>query len=126
MGRLVSIYVVTLWFACPLFANSVKAFESQSRHPNFAAYSHREAFSSRENRSWEIASSRKHFDFDDSEKNKVHSFHRSERVNCGPVPSVDPAVASAVPEVPTAWLVLLGTVILVGSSRLRSVLAPRS
>jgi len=125
MSRSISICVAILLFVSPLFANSVRAFESQSRHPNFAAYSHREAFSARENRSWEIASSRKHFDFDDSEKSKVHFFHRSEREHCDPVPSVDPLDVSAVPEVPTAWLVLLGTLTLMGSSRLRSVLALR-
>ena len=128
MSRSFLICLTMLVLACPVFANSVKAFEDPDNHPHFATYSHREIFSSREDRLWETSSLRKRFDFDDSEKKKVHFFHRSEREDCDwdPDPSVGPPVVSAVPEVPTAWLLLLGTITLLGSGRLRSVFARRS
>ena len=125
MSRSFSICLSILLAASPVFANSVKAFEG-SQH--FAPYSHFEVFSPHASSSWETSSLREHFehDFDDSEKEQVHFFHHTNRVDCDPrpVPSVDPAV-SAVPEVPTSWLLLLGTVTLLGSARLRPIFAGR-
>jgi len=125
MSRSFPIFLTVLLLACPVFANSVKVSEARPAHPYFVSSLHREVFSPRENRSWEVASSSKRFDFDDSEKSKVHFFHRSERQNCGPRPLVDPPVVAAVPEVPTAWLLLLGTLTLLGFDRVRVLLVRR-
>jgi len=128
MSRSFRICLTVLLLACPVFANSVKVSEARSAHPYFVSSLHLEVFSSRENRSWDTASRRASFDFDDSAREKVHFFHRSERQNCGPRQSVDPPVVAvaAVPEVPTAWLLLLGTLTLLGFDRLRVVLVRRS
>jgi hypothetical protein len=63
------------------------------------------------------------FDRDFDSIGKVRFSHESYRVHCDPQPSVDPSV-TAVPEVPTAWLLLLGSLALLGARRLRGGLSP--
>ena len=60
---------------------------------------------------------------------KVRFSHESYRVHCDPKPSGDPddaPVVAAVPEVPTAWLMLLGSFAILGARRLRGVFGQQS
>jgi hypothetical protein len=67
-------------------------------------------------------------EFHSPEKNGIRSALRWSREQCGrspsdsngPVPSVTPSIA-AVPEVPTAWLMMLGTCTLLSVGRVRGL-----
>ena len=110
MIRSSAVFVCVLLAASYALANSV-TLESPSAHPTLAVQTHLESLSSPASHSWEISKNEKGFDnWDD---HGINAFHGTEKAIC------DPAV-SAVPEVPTGWLLLFGTVALFGSSRLKA------
>ena len=106
----------SLLFTCVLLAtshalaNSVK-IESLAIHPTMVVKARLESLSSPAKRSGEISKPEKGFDYRGSQG--INYSHKTERAKC------DPPV-SAVPEVPTAWLLLFGTLALFGSSRLKA------
>jgi len=109
--------------AWPAHANSITRVDDGSHHFAGAISS----FSGVRTRSWfedndfRGRASQSHFDRDFDGQSRFH--HKWERADCDPSdpsPSVTPAVA-AVPEVPTAWLMVIGTLTLLGAGRLRGL-----
>jgi hypothetical protein len=112
--------------AWPAHANSIKRvdFPSDGTHHFAGAIA---SLSGVRTKSWfedndfRGRASQSHFDRDFDGQFRFH--HKWERADCDPSdpsPSVTPAVA-AVPEVPTAWLMVIGTLTLLGAGRLRGL-----
>jgi len=71
---------------------------------------------------WLSSSAHSDFDRDFDSIGKMRFSHESYRVHCDPKSSGNPddvPVVAAVPEVPTAWLLLLGSFALLVARRLR-------
>jgi hypothetical protein len=125
--------LLTAW---PAHANSIERFGPSSTDGTHHFARAISSFSGAPTRSWfedndlRARASHSHFDgdFDGPNDGRFRFHHKWERADCDPSdpsPSVTPSVA-AVPEVPTAWLLLLGTLTLLGFDRVRVLLVRRS
>ena len=118
MTRMNVVCCLILLGVSPVYASSIRPLQSRE-NPSFHL-----ALSSADKHTF-AASAQSDFERDFDSIGKVRFSHESYRVHCDPKPSGDPddvPVVAAVPEVPTAWLLLLGSFALLGASRLRAAL----
>ncbi len=122
MMKAIIAFAIVFLAAWPAHGDSIKSssqrFENHSYHFRTTIRQHKEEF-------WERSSNRNFFDRDDwFSSNKKHErfFHetRHERCDWDPDDSVVTTTAEA-PEVPTAWLLVLGSVALFGAGRFRRI-----
>jgi len=124
MTRMNVVCCLVLLAVSPVYASSIRPLQSRE-NPSLHF-----KLDSADKHSFGLTSSA-HSDFarEFDSIGKVRFSHESYRVHCDPKPSSDPddaPVVAAVPEVPTAWLMLLGSFAILGARRLRGVFGQQS
>jgi len=124
MTKMNVVCCLALLAVSPVYASSIRPLQSRE-NPSL----HFKFDSADKHSFWLTSSTHSDFDRDFDSIGKVRFSHESYRVHCDPKPSGDPddaPVVAAVPEVPTAWLMLLGSFAILGARRLRGAFGQQS